>query len=373
MYLNVIQAAYGDCMILVSGSSSQPANKIYYFLIDGGPASTYNASLKQELQKIKKKRGKLDLLVVSHVDNDHINGLLQMMEELQVQRKNNEEETIEVKALWYNAFSQTIGKGNNIEGRLNDVLVGTRANFPHARIMTRAVVKGLREGHDLNQDSQNLSIPINPHFNHKPIIIGYGSTDVKIGDINLQIVGPTKKNLDELKKKWLDWLEKYEQILTKRADYRLVVQADKSIPNLSSIMFIAEEDGKKILFTGDGLGEHLVYGLKQSKALDSTGAIHVDVLKVPHHGSERNVTAEFFKVITADKYVISANGRDDNPSLTTLRWIAETAKEQHRLIEIIITNNTPIVEQFIKKYPKDDYGYKLKIMKKNSHSIILRI
>jgi hypothetical protein len=58
MYLNVIQAKYGDCMILVSGSSKQPANKTHYFLIDGGPASTYNASLKKELQKIKNKRGK---------------------------------------------------------------------------------------------------------------------------------------------------------------------------------------------------------------------------------------------------------------------------------------------------------------------------
>jgi hypothetical protein len=43
----------------------------------------------------------------------------------------------------------------------------------------------------------------------------------------------------ELKKKWLDWLEKYEQSLTKRADYSSAVQADKSIPNLSSIMFVA--------------------------------------------------------------------------------------------------------------------------------------
>ena len=109
------------------------------------------------------------------------------------------------------------------------------------------------------------------------------------------------------------------------------------------------------------------------KPLTQRATIHVDVLKVPHHGSERNVTEEFFKVITADKYLISANGRDDNPSLTTLTWIAESAKEQHRLIEIIITNTTPIVEQFIKKYPKDEYGYKLKIMKKNSHSMILRI
>ena len=48
--------------------------------------------------------------------------------------------------------------------------------------------------------------------------------------------------------------------------------------------------------------------------LGPEGRLHVDILKVPHHGSERNISETFFDIVTADVYVISANGRDDNPS-----------------------------------------------------------
>ena len=176
-----------------------------------------------------------------------------------------------------------------------------------------------------------------------------------------------------MREEWLDWLDKHEKALKTRADYRLAIQADKSIPNLSSIMFLAKEDDDTILFTGDGLGEHVIYGLKQARLLGSSRSAHVNILKLPHHGSDRNITRDFFTNVTADKYLISANGRDDNPSFLTLSWIAETAKEQHRQVEIILTNNTPNVERFVKKYPKDKYGYKLKLMKKGSHSMNLRL
>jgi hypothetical protein len=49
--------------------------------------------------------------------------------------------------------------------------------------------------------------------------------------------------------------------------------------------------------------------------------IHVDLLKLPHHGSNRNVRQGFFQRVSADHYVISANGRDGNPESETLEWI----------------------------------------------------
>jgi Metallo-beta-lactamase superfamily len=371
MNLNIIQAEYGDCMILEFGSALQD-DKRHYFLIDGGPASTYAAHLKKELQNIKAKRGKLDLLIVSHIDNDHINGLLNMMAELQAQRNDNAEETIDIEALWYNAFGQTIGKGNDIEHRLNNILSRTRGIDSTIGNTTTTVTRGIREGQDLNRYAQDLGIPINPNFNYDTLTVDDIPDQLKFDDLSLHVVGPTKKNLDELKKMWIDWLDKYEGSILHR-DSRIAIQADRSIPNLSSIMFIAEENGKRILLTGDGLGDHLLQGLKQSNMLDSKGSMHVDVLKIPHHGSERNVTKDFFEAITADKYVICANGRDDNPSLSTLTWIAENAKEQRRPIEIVLTNNTPNVEQFIKELPQEDYGYKLTIMDKEANSINLKI
>ena len=371
MNLNVLQAAYGDCMILKSGSQSKSSQtNSHHFLIDGGPASTYNIGLKEELQRIGEKGGRVDLLIVSHVDNDHINGLLKLMQDLSLQKKGNNRWTIEIDALWYNAFSRTIGQ--RIEVRLRDLLSNTRTVFKN-RSRTQVTARGIREGHDLYQYAHDLAIEINPQFNNETIIVTDKPKELKFGDIKFLVIGPTRKNLEDLRKQWLDWLDKHEKALRTRADYRLAVQADKSIPNLSSIMFLAKEDDDTILFTGDGLGEHVIYGLKQARLLGSSGSVHVNILKLPHHGSDRNITRDFFTNVTADKYLISANGRDDNPSFLTLSWIAETAKEQHRQVEIILTNNTSNVERFVKKYPKDEYGYKLKLMKKGSHSMNLRL
>jgi ribonuclease BN (tRNA processing enzyme) len=371
MNLNVLQAAYGDCMILKSGSQSKSSQtNSYHFLIDGGPASTYNACLKGELQKIRENGGRVDLLIVSHVDNDHINGLLKLMRDLSLQKTSTKRWTIEIDALWYNAFSRTIGQ--HIERRLRNLLRNTRTVFK-TRSRAQMTVRGIREGHDLYQYAHDLAIEINPQFNNDTIVVNDKPKELKFGDIRFLVIGPTRKNLEDLRKQWLDWLDKHEKALKTRADYRLAIQADKSIPNLSSIMFLAKEDDNTILFTGDGLSEHVIYGLKQSKLLGSSRSVHVNILKLPHHGSDRNVTRDFFTNVTADKYLISANGRDDNPSFLTLSWIAETAKEQHRQVEIILTNNTPNVERFVKKYPKDEYGYKLKLMKKGSHSMNLRL
>ena len=106
----------------------------------------------------------------------------------------------------------------------------------------------------------------------------------------------------------------------------LLELVDKSVPNLASIMFLAKIKNRKILFTGDGLGHDIVDMLSKNTMLDKNGKFYVDVLKVPHHGSDRNTSPEFFNTVTANYYIISANGRDDNPSLNTLKWIIESGK-----------------------------------------------
>ena len=62
-------------------------------------------------------------------------------------------------------------------------------------------------------------------------------------------------------------------------------------------MFLMESEGKKLLFTGDGLGDNIIELLSKRELLDSQGRLHVDILKVPHHGSERNVSEQFFELL----------------------------------------------------------------------------
>ena len=80
-------------------------------------------------------------------------------------------------------------------------------------------------------------------------------------------------------------------------DYEALQILDASITNLSSIMFLVEFEGKKILFTGDGVGRDVLDILSEKKMLNSEGRLHVDILKVPHHGSERNVSQQFFDLL----------------------------------------------------------------------------
>ncbi len=106
-------------------------------------------------------------------------------------------------------------------------------------------------------------------------------------------------------------------------------------------MLLVETKNRKILLTGDGSGDDIIEGLTKNAMLDKHGKFHVDVLKVPHHGSDRNVSPEFFDTVNASCYVIYANGRDDNPSVDTLEWIIESGNKIKRSKKIVLTNRTP--------------------------------
>ena len=88
--LRVLQAEFGDCLILEYGTAAQPR----YILIDGGPSSIYENHLREELRAIAASGGELEVMVLSHVDKDHVIGLLDLTAELREQRGNGVAETI---------------------------------------------------------------------------------------------------------------------------------------------------------------------------------------------------------------------------------------------------------------------------------------
>jgi hypothetical protein len=207
-----------------------------------------------------------------------------------------------------------------------------------------------------------LKIPINPDFD-KLIVINDKIKSVDLNDITLHLLGPTKKNVDKLQKEWKNWYKKK----TAESFTGLGQILDKSIPNLASISFLVEMNNRKILFTGDGLGQDIVDILAKNNMFDRDGKFFVDVLKVPHHGSDRNSSSEFFNSMYAKYYIISANGRDENPSLSTLKWIIESGKTSRMTKKIILTNMTPNVKKLLHKYDQNKYNYESIVMESKSN------
>jgi beta-lactamase superfamily II metal-dependent hydrolase len=92
--------------------------------------------------------------------------------------------------------------------------------------------------------------------------------------------------------------------------------------NLASIVLVVTRGRRRMLLTGDARGDHILRGLQDAGVLTGATA-HFDVLKIPHHGSDRNVTVDFFRRLPADHYIVSGNGKHGNPESETLRMLAE--------------------------------------------------
>lgn len=362
--LHVVQAEFGDCFILESRSGKDSTN----ILIDGGPYQTFEKHLKPTIQKIL-LNGKLDLMVLSHIDNDHIIGLLDLLAEIKNQREGRKRELVKVEKIWHNSFNDLLELHTEPKKLLGNIF-SAKNMIESKRIKELVVMKGFQQGTDLTKLARTLKIPINSDFD-KIIVVDAKIRTIRLNNILIQLLGPPKKNVDKLREKWDKWSVKKKT--TEETLIGLLELVDKSVPNLASITFLAKIKNRKILFTGDGIGNDIVDMLSKNHMLDKNGKLYVDILKVPHHGSDRNTSPEFFDTVNADYYVISANGRDDNPSPNTLKWILESGKRSSKTKKIILTNMTKNVKMVLHEYDQNKYNYECTVLASNSHSMTIEL
>ena len=393
--LHTLKAESGDCLVLEFGKT-----KSKYILIDGGPGGVYDQSLQPFLTNLGYGT-EFELVVASHVDDDHMNGLVDLLTSL----KGYGTKLIEIKEIWYNSLEYNIKSDGRIESKLKNSFKrttrrqtdnsdvrksfqkfwdeaadeyflesnknnGVTRTFKPLKTKPIFAKRSIRQGECFRDQAEKLNIPINKSFNYSLITLEHKKPTIEIDNLRIEIIGPSQKYLDRLLKKWLEWVEKNVDKL--RSETVRGVSQDQSIPNLSSIMFLAYADGKSILFTGDGREDHIIEGLKARNLLNNDGILKVDVLKLPHHGSNYNVSPSFFETVQAKYYVASGNDDYDNPHSDTLAMIAKAARKQNRKITIYVTyNNTKQIKKFCKKCPKAKFDYEIKTVepKENYFSI----
>src|ERR1700747_827299 len=97
--LEVLRARHGDCLLLHYGTDEQPK----LALIDGGPKTVYKPFLRPRLKQLRDERGlaqdnplKVDLMMLSHIDEDHVFGLLELTGELLEAKESNEPRIVEI-------------------------------------------------------------------------------------------------------------------------------------------------------------------------------------------------------------------------------------------------------------------------------------
>jgi beta-lactamase superfamily II metal-dependent hydrolase len=364
MKLTILPSEKGDCLLLESADGKN-------VLVDGGMYDSYKTYVRPLLGKMKKAGKQLDLVYVSHTDQDQIAGVLQLMNDLVDWRvykhkletngkakKPGFDEPPEVKALWHNAFHDMIQENaGEIESMLaaSAVMLANSGNMAlrDLAVEYREIATSIPEAIKLSRraSAEQLKIPLNKNFGGKLAMVREKEKEKKtisIGTLRIRVIGPFEENLDKYRKEWNLWLkENKKRVADMRrqaeddADLlksaRLVTEAAElalkrgkigdrkkvTAPNLASLMLFVEEKGKRLILTGDGHPDEIIKGLEHHGILKKDRPLHVDVLKVPHHGAEYNTTPEFAKRITADHYVFCGNGGHHNPDLEVVTIYAD--------------------------------------------------
>jgi hypothetical protein len=189
----------------------------------------------------------------------------------------------------------------------------------------RAAEASVRQGQALLEQVERLHAVVN---GGAPSLVAPGGAamlPLDLGVLDVQLVCP---NVAHLRKLAIEWERKAVKDTAATAAY-----VDASVFNLSSLVLVVTARGARgrrarMLLTGDARGDHVLAGLEAAGLLDGDGRAQFDLLKVPHHGSNRNLAPGFFEQVQARHYVISADGRHGNPSVETLVWIANGARSR---------------------------------------------
>jgi hypothetical protein len=360
--LEALQAKRGDSLLLHYGPSQAGARLI---VIDGGPPGVYKASLAPRLAQLKKSRtpnGSLPirLLMVSHIDEDHIAGVLDLGREIVKATDDQTTPRWDVLSLWHNSFSDLVKpvKPSDLGADAAEVNAAAvlEMHLPPKKKLspeTVAVISSVSQGRELRKIAEQLSWNVNHGFCDL-VTAGAASATVKKMDVGLEFVllGPLQAQLDLLQTEWskeITRLKKKGPLSPAEADVTLADYVEKTASNLSSIAVLARFGGKKMLLTGDARGDTVIDAAKAAKLLKN-GKLHVDLHKVPHHGSIRNVKADYFETFPADTYVFSADGTDDNPDKKTLELLVDVRGQAQ--YTIVLTNPVPHAVKFLETAKK---------------------
>ena len=278
--LEAVYAGKGDALILHHGTTANPR----WILIDGGHHGVYDKYLRPRLDELRvafaaklPDSGKLplDLVMLSHADQDHVKGLLELKRHMEADNPTLDEPPVEFDAMWINGFddvvfdipehrgasdSQSLVKamgtesGSGIVNLLPDEAL--RDDELSAWIASTGECRELRD-FAAGPAQININVQFGGDLVRRDAPNSPSNFKIAPG-LRFTVLGPDQERIDKLRSQWKKDLTKIlegEQNKTQAFE-------DDSKHNLASIMVMAERGGKKMLLTGDGRGDHLEEGLE---------------------------------------------------------------------------------------------------------------
>lgn len=297
--VEMLPAGHGDALWIEYGDRDHP----HRILIDGGTGPTYDV-LRARVAALPPDERTFELMVVTHIDADHIEGMIRLLQD--------ERLAMQIGDLWFNGWRHLP----------LDVFAPAQGEILSALLV-------------------ELEIPWNKAFDGGPVCLPDEGRLPKVeveGGLRLTVVGPTSAELATLQVVWereirdagltpgetrtgLDLLFKSRRLQIPGVEFAAPAHAqevealaavedepDGSEANATSITLLAEYDGRSVLLAGDAVPPVLEVGLTRLGAELEQNALALDAVKLPHHGSRRNVMGDSLKLMRSGRFLFSSNG-----------------------------------------------------------------
>ena len=297
-------------------------NEVFsHILIDGGTKEC-GEEYASIINIIDERKEKIEALVLTHVDYDHIQGALEG-----ICRTSNDLLTRTVKKIYFNTC--------------------------------RGIRRSIKKTEKISEDSDCVEDQICVNQNYKEYGVGdgikflellsekglkdrlvdyviYGKQDVLADNAIIRFISPGEKELIKFANQWEKYEKENENVqyasnldmvkknLADLMNENLVT--DPSINNASSIAFIFEYQNIKLAFLGDAKPSVCLQGIKK---INDSAYLEVDLLKLSHHGSRSNTSDSLLKTIKTNNYLLSTNGHHKKvPNKVVLSHLLKNATEK---------------------------------------------
>jgi Metallo-beta-lactamase superfamily len=351
--VEVFPAGIGDSILVRCISDSGTEN----ILVDGGVKRTYEDHLATRLKELANAGERLDLLIVTHIDTDHIGGALEL---LKANGDAAAPQLIPIDDIWHNGYRHLGLKGREPTDKEKQSVLSQVSGVMDEKSEEHDI--SFREADSLAELIVNGGYKWNHAFGGGAILAG--ATYSNGSDLNLTVLSPTQSQLDRLAYAWKrellkmgvafeavnapEFAKAFELAMQAEDDLSAVEEnissslpevppdpstfvEDQSDTNASSIAFLLAFRGLRILMLADAWPS--VICQEAHRLFGPSFKEHVNMLKVSHHSSKNNSSPELLSSFSSDLYVVSTNGaKHRHPHSEAILWAITSGQHQKKLI-----------------------------------------
>jgi hypothetical protein len=303
--LEMLPARYGDALWLEYGEAAHP----HVVIVDCGFKAHYR-ELRDRIQRLAPDQ--LELLVLTHVDEDHIKGAIPLLDDERIAFPDTMQ-------CWFNGW-------RHLRDAKDDTLGAVQGEFFGALIERRKL-------------AWNSCAP----WGGRAIMVpaaGPLPRGKLPGGLEWTLLSPSFPKVVAMRKEWEKKVreadlepgdtEAFLELLADRGglhadqlkdehDIEVLIEEefreDDKAPNGSSIALLVEFEGRSLLLAGDAHPSVVTDSLRRLAQERQFPRIRLDALKVSHHGSRKNTSAELLKAIDCSTFLFSSSGeRFGHPS-----------------------------------------------------------